>query len=178
MDELQQEECVSRQSVIIASNRGPVTIQKRQNGELIFQRGSGGLVTALTGLIQDVDASWISCAISEEDNEWREGEIPLTDNEDVIYMKFISTDENAYEGYYNVIANPLLWFLQHSMWNVPYAPVINRDTWKAWEEGYVAVNKLFAQAIIEQIEITPKPVLVMLQDYHLYLVAHYLRSRI
>ncbi|MES0362271.1 MAG: trehalose-6-phosphate synthase [Anaerolineales bacterium] len=178
MDESQQEPCISRRSVIIASNRGPVTIQKGQNGQLTFQRGTGGLVTALTGLIRDADATWISCAISEEDNEWHEGQIPLTDNEDFIYLKFIPSDEEAYEGYYNVIANPLLWFLQHSMWNVPYAPVINRDTWMAWEDGYVAVNKQFAQAIIEQMEITPKPVLVMLQDYHLYLVAHYLRARI
>jgi trehalose 6-phosphate synthase len=178
VDENQQEDCVSRRSVIIASNRGPVTFQKGQNGELTFQRGAGGLVTALTGLIRDIDASWISCAISEEDNEWREGQILFTDNEDAIYMKFISPDEDSYEGYYNVIANPLLWFLQHSMWNVPYAPVINRDTWKAWEDGYVAVNRLFAQAIIEQLEITPKPMLVMLQDYHLYLVAYFLRARI
>jgi trehalose 6-phosphate synthase len=64
------------------------------------------------------------------------------------------------------------------MWNVPYAPVINRDTWKAWEDGYVVVNELFAQVIIEQLENTPKPVLVMLQDYHLYLVARLLRTKI
>ncbi len=178
MDESQQEPCISRRSVIIASNRGPVTIQKGQNGQLTFERGTGGLVTALTGLIRDVDATWISYAISEEDNEWHEGQIPLTDNEDLIYMKFIPSDKDAYEGYYNVIANPLLWFLQHSMWNVPYAPVINRDTWKAWEDGYVAVNKQFAQSIIEHMEIAPKPVLVMLQDYHLYLVAHFLRTSI
>jgi len=178
VDESQQEPCISRRSVIIASNRGPITIQKGQNGQLTFERGTGGLVTALTGLIRDVDATWISYAISEEDNEWHEGQIPLTDNEDLIYMKFVPSDEDAYEGYYNVIANPLLWFLQHSMWNVPYAPVINRDTWKAWEDGYVAVNKQFAQAIIEHMEIAPKPVLVMLQDYHLYLVAHFLRTSI
>lgn len=178
MDESQQEPYRTRQSIIIASNRGPVTIQKGQDDQLTFKRGSGGLVTALTGLIRDVNATWISCAISAEDNDWQEGQIPLTENEDFIYMKFILTDKEAYEGYYNVIANPLLWFLQHSMWNVPYAPVINRDTWKAWEDGYVAVNRLFAQAIIEQLEITPEPVLVMLQDYHLYLVAHYLRERI
>jgi trehalose 6-phosphate synthase len=164
--------------VIIASNRGPVTFRKGQDGETTFQRGSGGLVTALTGLIQHINVTWISCGISEEDYEWGEGQIPLTDHEDTIYMKFIYPNEDAYEGYYNVIANPLLWFLQHSMWNVPYAPVINRYTWKAWDDGYVAVNSLFAQAIIEQLETTPKPVLVMLQDYHLYLVARFLRARI
>lgn len=178
MDEIQQENCISRRSVIIASNRGPVTFQKGGNGELTYERGTGGLVTALTGVIRDVDAAWVSCAISEEDNEWREGLVPITEREDAIYMKFISPDKDAYEGYYNVIANPLLWFLHHSMWNVPYAPVINRDTWDAWDQGYVVVNKLFAQAIIKQLENTPKPVLVMLQDYHLYLTARFLRKGI
>jgi trehalose 6-phosphate synthase len=176
VDENQQQEPKSRRSVIIASNRGPVTIQKGEDGELTYQRGSGGLVTALTGIIQDLDATWISCAISDADRGWRGGQIPLTDEDDAIYLKFISPDEKAYEGYYNVIANPLLWFLQHSMWNVPYAPVIDRETWKAWDEGYVTVNKEFSQAIIEQFKVTPKPVLVMLQDYHLYLAAYFLRE--
>lgn len=178
VDDNQQPEPKLRRSVIIASNRGPITIQREQGGELTYQRGSGGLVTALTGIIQDLDATWISCAISEADKEWRGGQIPLTDEEDAIYLKFITPDQKAYEGYYNVIANPLLWFLQHSMWNVPYAPVIDKATWKAWDEGYVTVNKMFSQAIIEQLKITPKPVLVMLQDYHLYLAAHYLREGI
>jgi trehalose 6-phosphate synthase len=53
-----QDEYKSRRSVIIASNRGPVTFQKEQNGELTFQRGSGGLVSALTGIIRDIDATW------------------------------------------------------------------------------------------------------------------------
>ena len=64
MNQSQYEGNNSRRSVIIASNRGPVTFQKGQNGELTFQRGAGGLVTALTGLIRDIDAAWISCAIS------------------------------------------------------------------------------------------------------------------
>jgi len=174
----QQENCIPRRSVIIASNRGPVTFQRGENGELTYERGTGGLVTALTGVIRDIDASWISCAMSEEDSEWSEGFVHITDSEDDIYMKFTSPEKDAYEGYYNVIANPLLWFLHHSMWDVPYAPVINRDTWKAWNEGYMAVNEMFARTIIEQLATTPKPVLVMLQDYHLYLVAHYLRTRI
>ena len=178
MNETQSQSAMNRRSVIIASNRGPVTFHRDANGELTFQRGSGGLVTALTGLIGNVHASWISNAISEEDIEWREGEVPLINDEDLLTLKFVLTDENSYDGYYNVISNPLLWFLQHSMWNVPYAPVIDRDTWKAWENGYVAVNKLFSEAIIEQLAVTPKPVLVMLQDYHLYLVAHFLRTTI
>ena len=76
MDENQQEKSISHRSVIIASNRGPVTIKKEQNGDLTFRRGTGGLVTALSGLIGKIDATWISCAMSEEDRNWQKGQIP------------------------------------------------------------------------------------------------------
>lgn len=178
VDECQPHRAKNRRSVIIASNRGPVTFLSGPDGELTFQRGAGGLVTALSGLIHDVEATWISYAISDEDIQWRTGQVPLTDDEDILTLRFVKTDDDSYEGYYNVIANPLLWFLQHSMWNMPYAPVIDRDTWKAWEDGYVAINRLFAKAIIEQLSSSPQPVLVMLQDYHLYLVAQFLRTEL
>lgn len=32
-----------------------------------------------------------------------------------IQLAFINPHQDPYTGYYNVIANPLLWFLQHSM---------------------------------------------------------------
>ena len=171
-------EILERRPVLIASNRGPVTFQLNQDGEIELQRGEGGLVTALSGAVQQVDAVWLSCAITEEDRKFRSGLVPLTEQEDNIRVRFIVPDEDAFDGYYNVIANPLLWFLQHSMWNVPHAPVIDRNTWQAWENGYVNVNRLFAQAILRELATMPRSTLVMLQDYHLYLAAHYLRSSI
>ncbi len=165
-----------KQTVIISSNRGPVTFSKNADGKLVTQRGSGGLVTALTGIVKDIDATWISCAITEEDSAWGDGTIKISEAEDEIKVKFVSPEKESYHGYYNVISNPLLWFLQHSMWNLPYAPVINRKTWEAWQDGYVAVNRLFADSIVEQLSETSEPALVMLQDYHQYLIADFIRQ--
>ncbi len=162
--------------VIIASNRGPVSVSRNQENQIEFQRSAGGLVTALTGLARLIDATWVSCAANAVDAEWGEGFVPLTSDGCPIYIKFLTPDEQAYDGYYNVIANPLLWFLQHSMWDVPRAPVIDRLTWQAWEEGYVPVNQAFAQEIAQQVRRNSPPVMVMLQDYHLYLTARYLRN--
>jgi trehalose 6-phosphate synthase len=75
-----------------------------------------------------------------------------------------------------VIANPLLWFLQHAMWNIFHEPTIDRTTWEHWENGYVAVNKLFADALAWQISSVKRPALVMLQDYHLYLAPRMIRD--
>jgi trehalose 6-phosphate synthase len=162
-------------ALIIAANRAPVTFQQAEDGSLDVQRGGGGLVTALTGLCRHTDATWIACARTEADVAWGRGKVGLSDD-DQIQIHFLAPDEDAYDGYYNVIANPLLWFLQHSMWDVPRAPIIDRATWVAWEDGYRVVNCLFADAIAQQVVSAGRPTLILLQDYHLYLVARHLRA--
>ncbi len=166
----------NRRTLIIASNRGPVTFQRNAAGKLEFERGTGGLVTALTGLARQIDATWIACAQTKEDSDWEEGEIPLKGEDQTIRVKFISSNPEAYKGYYNAISNPLLWFLQHSMWDLPRAPMITRATWKAWEEGYLAINHQIAEKIAEQVHEIQRPTLVMLQDYHFYLVGRFLHD--
>ncbi|NLF10911.1 MAG: trehalose-6-phosphate synthase [Anaerolineaceae bacterium] len=162
-------------ALIIAANRAPVVFEKDEDGTLQFERGGGGLVTALTGLCrQAAGATWFACARTDADAEWRHGTVTM--DEAQVRIEFLSPEPEAYEGYYNVIANPLLWFVQHSMWDVPRAPVIDRHTWEAWQEGYEVVNRIFARAITEQVRRAGRPTLVMLQDYHLYLVAREIRS--
>ena len=163
-------------TLIIASNRGPVTFHTDAEGQVQSQRGGGGLVTALAGLAQHVEAHWIASAQTDEDRHWSEGQVPLGEDGHSLQLHFISPDSAAYEGYYGVIANPLLWFLQHSMWDIFRAPTIDRTTWQHWENGYVAVNRLFAQAIARQIRAARQPALVMLQDYHLYLAPGFIRQ--
>lgn len=172
-----QIELLQKWSLIIAANRAPVTLQTDADGEIKFQRGGGGLVTALTGLVEHVDATWIASAITDADRAWKEGTVPLNEEGDTIRVHFVLPKEAAYDMYYNVISNPLLWFLQHNMWNIARAPTINRDTWKAWEEGYVAVNQLFANAIAKHILASKRHALVMLQDYQLYLAPALLRKK-
>ncbi|MFQ6014606.1 MAG: trehalose-6-phosphate synthase [Anaerolineae bacterium] len=173
-----QADFLSNRALIIAANRGPVTFETAEDGSLQFQRGEGGLVTALIGLCRHADATWIACAQTKADTHWREGSVTLSDEGSTIRVQFLSPEASAYDSYYNVIANPLLWFLQHSMWDVPRAPVIDRTTWQAWEHGYVVVNRLFADAIVRQVLATARPTLVMLQDYHLYLVARFLCTKL
>jgi trehalose 6-phosphate synthase len=168
---------LTQRTLILASNRGPVTLRTNENGETEYQRGSGGLVTALIGVLQHAEAHWIACAQTEEDKAWGQGLVALGDSDEQVSMHFVVPSEEAYEGYYGVIANPLLWFLQHSMWNIFREPTIDQTTWKHWEEGYVAVNTLFAEEISRQIKSSSQPALVMLQDYHLYLAPQLIRYK-
>ena len=62
------------------------------------------------------------------------------------------------------------------MWNIPSEPVIDHETWQAWENGYKQVNLLFAKEIVNTVRSSKKKNLVMLQDYHLYLAARNIRE--
>jgi len=172
------QDLLKRRTLILASNRGPVTLRQNENGGLEYQRGSGGLVTALTGLLQHAEAQWIACAQTEEDKAWQQGSVSLGDGDEKIWIQFVAPSDAAYEGYYLVIANPLLWFLQHSMWNIFREPTIDQTVWHHWEHGYVSVNMLFAETIARQITSSARPALVMLQDYHLYLAPSFIRYKL
>jgi len=168
---------LSDRKLIIVANRGPVKFQYDENGDKTFTRGGGGLVTALLGLAQHVDATWVAAADTDADKDFKAGNVEL-DNGSNLKIRFIEPSADEYEGYYNLISNPLLWFLQHNMWDGVRTPTINRGTWNAWDEGYVKVNQLFAKVVAEEVTNSEKPSLVMMQDYHLYLAPHYLRRKL
>ncbi len=164
--------------LIIAANRGPVTLHKNEEGETVYQRAGGGLVTALVGLASHVDATWIATAASDLDREVQSVLAPVGEDGNQIRVEFLTPDQDVYDGYYNVIANPLLWFLQHSMWDFILSPTIDASTWEAWNRGYVQMNSLFAERIAQQIREYNRPTVVMFQDYHLYLAPTFLRMHL
>jgi trehalose 6-phosphate synthase len=156
-----------RRSLIVVSNRGPVTYDREADGTRIARRGGGGLVTALRGLVEHHDVTWIASATTEEDRVVAEeggGEVVM-----------VAHDRVAYDRYYNVIANPLLWFLQHSLWGLARRPEVDRGTHEAWTAGYVAVNRTFADAVVAQLDNTPGAI-VFFHDYHLYLAPRMVRE--
>src|SRR4051794_20928028 len=157
--------------LVLVSNRGPATFERDQEGELRAMRGGGGLVTALTGLVNHRDALWVASAMTEEDAEKsREQGGGAFDCEvdGVSYrIRLVESAPEAYDRFYNVVANPLLWFIQHYLWDLSNAPDIRRAEVEAYEDGYCTVNNDLAGAVLEELEDADQAV-VMLHDYHLY----------
>jgi trehalose 6-phosphate synthase len=167
-----------RPLVVIASNRGPFTFRENENGTFQVERGSGGLVTALGALAESHEVLWVASAITEDDRRWAETRPRQVEKIEGIFLQLLTPARSAYDLYYNVIANPLLWFIQHQLWNIPRAPSITAETWRAWEEGYMAVNRLFADAIADRLAKTDRPGIILTQDYQLYLLPRFLRERL
>jgi trehalose 6-phosphate synthase len=88
----------------------------------------------------------------------------------------VGSDPEAYDRFYNVIANPILWFIQHYLWDLSNAPDIRQQELDAWDFGYQAVNADIARAVLDQIEGQQDP-LVMLHDYHLYTAPRMIRAQ-
>ena len=163
--------------LIVASNRGPIDFGRAADGSLQPQRGSGGLVTALLAAARFVPITWVAAAMDENDRQAAAahgGVLELLELN--LRLRLLSLPERTYHRYYYVFANPLLWFVQHYMWNAPWAPVIGRAVHQAWDAGYVTVNRAFARAIAEEAAVQGGSPFVIVHDYHLYLVPAELRT--
>ena len=161
--------------LVLVSNRGPVTFE--HDG---MRRGGGGLVTALTGLASHRDAVWIASAMTpadaevSEQHQGRPFEVSTQDGR-TYRIRLVQSDPDAYDRFYNIVANPMLWFIQHYLWDLSNAPDIRRHEVEAFEFGYNVVNEDLARAVVDEIEDTEEPV-VMIHDYHLYTLPHLVRA--
>jgi len=174
-------ELLEKTTLIIASNRGPLEFQIEDDGSYSTKRGSGGVVTAVSAVSRYNDLIWVASAMTDGDRRRaREadeiGEVIISPPDSDVRLRFVLADEDAYDGYYNRISNPLLWFLQHYLWDTPRSPDIDRETWRAWRDGYVTVNRQFAKEIVAAARASERKPLVMLQDYHLYLTPGMIRE--
>ena len=71
---------------------------------------------------------------------------------DDLTLRLVEHDREEYDRYYNVFANPTLWFIHHYLWGLALEPSVDRNVRLAWEAGYVPVNDRFADAVIEELE--------------------------
>ncbi len=162
--------------IVIVSNRGPFSFKKNADGTFRVERGVGGLVTALGALAEQHEVLWVAAAMDKDDRRWVDAQPDEPQQVEGIFLRLMKPDRKAYQGYYNVISNPMLWFIQHQLWDAPRNPSITQETWNAWEKGYLEINKAFARIVARTVEDEKRPVIVLPQDYHLYMFPHYLRE--
>jgi len=165
------EEMLRGRHLIIASNRGPIEFRLEPDGSVTPSRGSGGMVTALMAAARFAPATWVASAMTEGDRKAAENAngrlLRVPDTE--VFVRFVTVPNSTYQRHYYVFCNPLLWFIQHFMWNTPRTPNIGRAVYEAWENGYIPVNEAIAQAVAEEALAHAEPSYILIQDYHLYL---------
>ncbi|MDN3023421.1 trehalose-6-phosphate synthase [Streptomyces sp. S.PB5] len=152
--------------VLVASNRGPVSYEVRDDGTLATKRGGGGVVSGLSAIGPDADALWVCSALSDGDRE----AVRRGVGEAGVRMLDIPADVHA--DAYNGIANSVLWFVHHMLYQTPLEPVFDAEFRRQWA-SYETYNRAFAEALAEE---AGEGASVLVQDYHLCLVPGMLRE--
>jgi trehalose 6-phosphate synthase len=158
-------------SIVVASNRGPVSFDRDERGRLSPRRGTGGLVTALSGVFYRDDTAWVSAAMTDGDRAVALKGRTVT-SESHQRMRYVVLPPDRYDGYYNEVSNRILWMVHHNLWDIPRSPMFDDATQDHWND-FVEANRAFAEALAQEADNDP---VYLIQDYHLCLVPGMLRD--
>ncbi len=169
-------------AIVVVSNRGPVSYRRAPDGSLEARRGAGGLVSGLSPLLQRPGRVWVAAALSDDDRAavgdrpdgfTAEGVAHRRVQVDGITAVLAAVDRDDLAASYGTVCNETLWYVHHHLFDLARAPVFDGAWFAAWD-AYRRVNAAFADLVAE---IAPPGAAVLIQDYHLYLVASMLRDR-
>jgi trehalose 6-phosphate synthase len=155
--------------IVLVSNRGPVSFVREDGGGLTSKRGAGGLVSGIGPLAAEGDVTWLAAAMSEADRAAASAGVVEADG---FRVRLLDLDPETYRLAYDVVSNEVLWFAHHGLWDLTREPAFDASWSDAWD-AYRAVNHAFADAVADA---APSGAVVLVQDYHLCLVAARLRS--
>ncbi len=153
----------SNAQVLVASNRGPITYTLGEDGTLDAKRGGGGLVSGLSAVD---DKLWVCAALGDGDREAVRRGVGEPG------VRMLDIDAEVHADAYNGIANSVLWFVHHLLYQTPVEPVFDTEFRRQWA-AYETYNRAFAEALAQE---AGPGAAVLVQDYHLALVPGMLRE--
>jgi trehalose 6-phosphate synthase/phosphatase len=156
---------LSRQRLLVVSNRLPIAIDHTDEGWEVSP-GTGGLVTALAPIMKRNRGLWIGWPGSAADVPY--GDLLEKFSHEHSYdLKPVLISQEELEKYYYGFSNETIWPLFHDL--LGYCK-FNEEHWLTYKE----VNSKFADVIAESIRDDD---FTWIHDYHLTLVAHFLRTK-
>lgn len=149
--------------LFVVSNREPYMHIKKDNKiECIVP--ASGMVTALEPVLNACGGTWIAQGSGSADRETvdKEDKIRVPPEEPKFTLRRVWIDKDQEEGFYSGFSNEGLWPLCHIAHT---RPIFRGSDWA----DYKAVNKKFAQAVVQEMEGVANP-LILIQDYHFALL--------
>jgi trehalose-6-phosphate synthase len=156
--------------LFVVSNRQPYIHQRNGKSPTVIVPPSG-LVTALEPVLNACNGTWIAHGNGDADMETVDAHdrlrVPPDDPRYTLRRVWLSKAEE--EGYYYGFANEGLWPLCHIAHT---RPIFRASDWQHYQE----VNRKFTDVVLEEIEDTPSPV-ILVQDYHFALVPRLIKEK-
>ena len=156
--------------VMVVSNREPY-IHNRTDGDVRLQIPASGLVSALEPVMRACGGVWIAHGSGTADRETvdRNDRIAVPPDQPAYSLRRVWLSEEEQDGYYYGFANEGLWPLCHIAF---VRPIFRQSDWA----HYVAVNRRFAEAVVEEAQ--REDPIVLVQDYHFALLPRMIRERL
>jgi alpha,alpha-trehalose-phosphate synthase [UDP-forming] len=154
---------------IVVSNREPY-VHSMSGNEITWNRPVSGLTEALDPVMRASGGIWVAQGTGDADRKVvdEHDHIAVPPDKPEYTLRRVWLTEDEVNGFYLGFANEALWPLCH----VTFTPPDYREDW--WDT-YKKVNRIFADAIIQ--EIGGRKAVVLVQDYHFALVSHYLKEK-
>jgi trehalose 6-phosphate synthase len=173
-----------KKRVLVASNRGPVSYEFGPDGMLTGRRGGGGLVAGvaegLAALTPEAEVSWICAALSDADRAAAHRRAADREEPGDVPVRMLDIPPETFDRAYNNVANSVLWFVQHQLFDTPNQPRFGREFRRDWA-AYLAYNEAFADAMADEAaegSASSAGVRALIQDYHLSLAPRLLRDKL
>ena len=138
--------------VLIASNRGPVSFTRADDGRLLAKRGGGGMVSGLSAVADESDMLWVCAALGDGDRAAaRAAPGGLLDPDlagDGAAVRMLDIPPAVFQRAYNAVANSTLWFVHHMLYDTPNSPSFGPEFAREWE-AFRHYNEMFADALAD-----------------------------
>lgn len=153
---------------IVVSNREPY-MHRKHDGGIECIATAGGLTTALRPVLMASGGTWIAHGGGDADRLTADasGCLMVPPGNPSYRLRRVWLTPEQEKGYYYGLANEGLWPLCHIAFS---RPVFREEDW----EQYRAVNRVFADAVLE--EAGSEPTFVFIQDYHFALLPRMLKE--
>ena len=165
-------------SLLVAANRGPMSISAGPGGREEVRRGGGGLVSGMVSALSEVDGLWVCAALNDRERAAArrapDGHLAEAGYDTGgLDVRMLPLDPSTFSRAYNGIANSTIWFVNHQLYDSANTPVFDAGWRRLWA-AYERYNRSFADALAAEAAPGAK---VMVQDYHLDLAPRQLRER-
>lgn len=158
---------IEKSRLIIVSNRLPIVVKKATKDIYELNQASGGLVTAMTPVLNRDGGVWVGWAGNFLEENIEVDELLEKEGESLNY-KYRSVDIslNDYELYYKGFSNEILWPLFHNL-----SVHCNFNT--KYHKAFQKVNQKFSQRVMDELMDND---FIWIHDYHLLYVGRELRK--
>ncbi len=165
------ERSLGGEGVVAVANREPYLHVRGEDGTVRVMHPASGLVTAMEPVMRACSGTWVAHGSGSADREAvdRNDRVRVPPGEDAYTLRRVWLETEVERGYYYGFANEGLWPLCHL---ADARPEFRAADW----EHYQQANRLFAQAVLEEVE-GGDPI-VLVQDYHFAPLPRMIRRRL